>query len=254
MSFQGNGVTFLNIDGAYVSQPGLRRLPHEWIDLMDVAHTNLYCEQASLCELERRIQTCRNLVFIGSGNYHYISYLLMKRIQEPFTLILFDNHTDIGNGTDHEQIISCGSWVSYALELPLLQRAVIVGPTRWQSSLFSSETIVLSNNIVSPNLLLSHIQTENVYISIDKDVLREEDAMTNWDHGTMPLSALIGCLQELFVHKNVVGIDICGEYPQASIYPFDPVSREAVRKNEHANMCIAHNCLYDPQPTTFIIQ
>jgi len=242
MRFQRSGVTFLNIDGTYVSQQRLLRVPHEWIDLADIKHTNLYCEEHSLQEIERRIQyrNCTGLTFIGSGNYHYVSYLLMKQMNEPFTLVLFDNHTDIG--ARGETMISCGSWVSYALNIPFLEKVIIVGPLQ-RSHPHLAENITIFPTLHSPKLLLSHITTERVYISIDKDVLCRNDAVTNWEQGTMTLSFLLRCLQQLLVYKHVVGMDVCGEYPQASTDIFHPLSREANRKNEYANLCIAETYL-----------
>ncbi|MBB5324987.1 arginase family enzyme [Anoxybacillus tepidamans] len=243
MRFQRRGVTFLNIDGTYVSQRRLLRLPHEWIDLTDVEQTNLYCETHSLQEIERRLahHSRKGIVFIGSGNYHYVSYLLMKHIIEPFTLVLFDHHTDLGAG--QEAMISCGSWVSYAITIPFLKKVMIVGATVQQYPHLSSNITIFPSSLRSPKLLLSHITTENVYISIDKDVLCRDDAVTNWDQGTMTLSFLLQCLKGLLAHKNVVGVDVCGEYPQASVDLFHPMSREANRKNEYANLCIAETCL-----------
>ena len=37
----------------------------------------------------------KGITFIGSGNYHYVSHLLLEEINKPFTLILFDHHTDM---------------------------------------------------------------------------------------------------------------------------------------------------------------
>jgi arginase family enzyme len=244
MSFLGEGVTFLNVDGTYVSQKQLLRMPHEWIDLTDVAHTNLYCEPDSLHELETRIRrrNRKGIVFIGSGNYHYISYLLIKEIKEPFTLVLFDYHTDIG--TEQEAMISCGSWVSYALkDVPLLQKVVIVGPTLQQYPRFFSNITIFPNELLSPKLLLSNIPTESVYISIDKDVLCRDEVVTNWEQGTMKLSFLLECLDYILSHKKVVGVDVCGEYPRASVDIFHPICREANRKNEYANKRILETCL-----------
>jgi len=240
MRFQG--VTFLNIDGTYASQQHLLRLPHEWIDAADIPQTNLYCAPQALTEIEQRLLQRRfqGMTFIGSGNYHYVSYLLMKRITEPFTLVLFDNHTDIG--TSEDGVISCGSWVSHALTIPALDKVIIVGPSERSSSF--PKNITIFPTLLSPKLLFSHIQTEHVYISIDKDVLCREDAVTNWDQGTMLLSFLLRCLQALFAHKRVIGMDVCGEYPQAAVDLFHPLHREANRKNEYANLCIAETYLH----------
>ncbi len=55
------------------------------------------------------------------------------------------------------------------------------------------------------------IPTKHVYISIDKDVLRPQDAQTNWDQGTMSLQMLLIYIDYLFRYKHVLGVDVCGE-------------------------------------------
>jgi arginase family enzyme len=247
MSFRCEGVTFLNFDGTYFSQKQLLAFPHEWMDMTDVSHTNLYCQQSSLREIEKRInwRTNKGIVFIGSGNYHYVSYLLLKEMKEPFTLLLFDHHTDMGN--EQDSLISCGSWVSYALkDVPFLEKVVMIGSSNLQQGPhLSSKVTIFSNDYhsISPKLLLSNIQTHSVYISIDKDVLCRDDAVTNWDQGTMKLSFLLECLDYILSHKKVVGVDVCGEYPRASVDVFHPICREANRKNEYANKRILETCL-----------
>ena len=37
----------------------------------------------------------KGITFIGSGNYHYVSYFIIRRNKQAFTLILFDHHTDM---------------------------------------------------------------------------------------------------------------------------------------------------------------
>ncbi|WP_445613528.1 arginase family protein [Geobacillus sp. YF-1] len=245
MGFQGNGVALLHLDGTYRPQTRLLRFPHEWVDLADVPETNLYCSQTALAEIERRLRRrrTRGAVLIGSGNYHYVTYLLLQEIQEPFTLVLFDHHTDAD--PDDGFLMSCGSWVARALDHPQLRKVVIAGPT------FSPNHLQLSPNITVlsfadddewPRALLEVVPTRSVYISIDKDALSREDAVTNWDHGTMPLSMLLACLRWLLLQKNVLGVDVCGEYPRSAVDAFDPLCREAQRKNEQANMAILETC------------
>ena len=71
--------------------------------------------------------------------------------------------------------------------------------------------------------LAARLPTEAVWISIDKDVLRSEDAVTNWDQGQMPLAVLLDALRRLTLGKRIVGMDVCGEYspPRFS----DPLKR-----------------------------
>lgn len=55
-----------------------------------------------------------------------------------------------------------------------------------------------------------------LYISIDKDVLCETDADTNWSQGDMRLSTMLECLgavKEKCAERisRILGVDICGE-------------------------------------------
>lgn len=52
---------------------------------------------------------------------------------------------------------------------------------------------------------------EPVYISIDKDVLRKQDAITDWSNGDMTLMQLQAVLRIIYAHEKVIGIDITGE-------------------------------------------
>src|SRR5699024_4536243 len=105
-------ITILNFDHVYETQDFFHKANYEWINLSDVRNTNRYCELGSLKTIHERLKRRKNkgITFIGSGNYHYVTYLLMSEIKIPFTLILFDHHTDMIKPI-HESILSCGSWV-----------------------------------------------------------------------------------------------------------------------------------------------
>ena len=53
-----------------------------------------------------------------------------------------------------------------------------------------------------------------MYVSIDKDVLCQEDARTNWDQGDMKLEEMELMVEELLNRGVFLGADICGENPQ----------------------------------------
>jgi arginase family enzyme len=59
------------------------------------------------------------------------------------------------------------------------------------------------------------ISTEVVWLSIDKDVLAEAEALTNWDQGQMPLAAVVQIIAGVGAHKRIVGADVCGEFSAA---------------------------------------
>ena len=52
---------------------------------------------------------------------------------------------------------------------------------------------------------------EPVYISIDKDVLRKQDAITDWSNGDMSLMQMQAVLRIIYAHEKVIGVDITGE-------------------------------------------
>jgi arginase family enzyme len=60
--------------------------------------------------------------------------------------------------------------------------------------------------------ILPVIQTDAVWLSIDKDVLAEDEALTNWDQGQMPLDAMLGLIAAIGARRRVIGADICGEF------------------------------------------
>ncbi|HLI18742.1 MAG TPA: arginase family protein [Rhodanobacteraceae bacterium] len=61
-------------------------------------------------------------------------------------------------------------------------------------------------------LVFDAIPTEAIWITIDKDVLPEREALTNWDQGQMPLATLLAMLRAAGQRKRLLGADICGEY------------------------------------------
>jgi len=60
------------------------------------------------------------------------------------------------------------------------------------------------------------IETSAIWISIDKDVLAEADALTNWDQGHMPLAAVAQVIAAVGARKRIVGADVCGEFSAAN--------------------------------------
>lgn len=248
MGLLRTGISIVDFDETYIVQKELQKYPHEEIDFQQMRHVNLYCENESLKLLRRRLQkrSHKGITFIGSGNYHYLTYLFLKEIEKPFTLVLFDNHPDLG--TECETLLSCGSWVSYALkDIPFLQQVVIIGPTSVLRDQINHHQVTLfpfkNNHPYSIKSILSAIHTPNVYISIDKDVLNPNEATTNWDQGVMTLASLTDCLKVILSCKQVEGVDICGE---AHLSPADlllPDYQVIIQKNQTANLKILQTCL-----------
>ena len=60
--------------------------------------------------------------------------------------------------------------------------------------------------------VFSAVQTGAIYITIDKDVLAEADAVTNWDQGRLALPDLLLWLGALAARFKVAGVDIIGDH------------------------------------------
>ena len=103
------------------------------------------------------------------------------------------------------------------------KKVIIIGPTESQRS--SIDTAYRSKvRFISEESLLTedgwkgfynmHLK-DPVYISLDKDVLDEGSAITDWDQGVVTLSDLLRLLDIIFKNEKVIGMDICGEYSGA---------------------------------------
>jgi arginase family enzyme len=60
--------------------------------------------------------------------------------------------------------------------------------------------------------LLSRIPTAAIYITLDKDVLAADEAVTNWDQGKMRLDDIIHLIRELGRRHRIIGADVIGDY------------------------------------------
>lgn len=249
MGLLRKGISVIHFDETYFSQSRLLSRSHEDINFEHLMHVNLYCEEESLETVKNQLhnRNQKGITFIGSGNYHYVTYVLLKEISKPFTLVLFDNHPDLGVDRETGVLLSCGSWVSFALkELPLLQQVVIIGPTTAISRHPTDPRVVIfpfdGSQKYSIKSILSTIQTQNIYISIDKDVISRSEVITNWDQGTMDLDTLTEYLESILTKKQVEGIDICGEAHISPVNKVLPNYQSIIQKNEAANLRILQTC------------
>ena len=186
-------------------------LPVKHVQLADIEGTVCYCDAEAEAEIRRRLAPGANagIRWIDSGDYHYVSKILAEFQQEPFVLVLIDNHPD-----DQEPafggVLSCGSWVKALKESqPLMKDVWTLGPDhRIRSANVDRE---LEGDIDD---LLEVLEGQRVYLSIDKDVLRLDESRTDWSQGPYSLETLAGWLRKL-MRMNVVAIDLCGELAPA---------------------------------------
>ena len=198
---------YINLSGIYDAFPSE-------LNCKDINGTNCYCDDYAKEILRKRLQdvSLERVHFIDSGNYHYLSYFFLERIQEDFALVLLDHHPDF-QPPSFGDILSCGGWVKNAFEeFDHLKKVYMVDV---------DEDLFYQLKDVPPEIcLLKKDELEKIsadlpiYVSLDKDVLSEDEAATDWDQGDMKLSELLDIMRVLQEHR-LLGMDVCGEKKEA---------------------------------------
>jgi hypothetical protein len=189
------------------------------------------------------------VTFLGSGDFHHVSYLMIRRLRTlgSFQVVVFDNHPD---NMRFPWGIHCGSWVHHVCRLPFVSRVTVLGITSgdirgyhlFENHLRSLYSGKLTYFCLSPvptlarvlglsgirdgrrqgndlsKLIQDHILTADshpVYLSIDKDVLSSRVVRTNWDQGVLTEESLIDAAR--FLKPHILAADVTGEI---SFHPY----------------------------------
>ena len=236
----------MNFSGIYKNQNFYKNYAEEeifWTELSDLSGCNCYCDAEASDRIRKEIQafTGKGLHFIDSGNYHYMTRLWLEKLQIPFRLLVFDNHTDM-QPPAFWGLLSCGGWMAASLEeLPLLQEVILVGPDEeaftqvepdlQQKVLFLSREKLSTMTAEEKEGFFNNLSEDlPLYVSVDKDVLCKGDASTTWSQGDMHLSELMSFLELVLERQNILGMDVCGECDM------DSCSEDFL--NDHANEAI----------------
>jgi arginase family enzyme len=65
--------------------------------------------------------------------------------------------------------------------------------------------------------LLKRIPTKQVYVSVDKDCLKKEYALSNWEDGHFSLEELLLMLRLIKEKFDIIGMDITGDYSKGHV-------------------------------------
>jgi arginase family enzyme len=175
----------------------------------------------------------------GSGDFHHLSALWIRRLREPFVLVSFDNHPDWDVRPPRW---GCGGWINRALELPFIQKVSVWGCGNfecwWPRRLFGNRraertgelevhpwaddrptadrdrrgAIVRANWRAKFTQFAQALGGSNLYVTIDLDCLRADDAITNWESGRFTVDDVSWALTQLRLKTKIVGGDICGAF------------------------------------------
>jgi hypothetical protein len=192
--------------------------------------------------LEPLLPAAHGVALTGSGDFHHLSAFLIARARRHAGLrvLVCDNHPD---NMRFPFGIHCGSWVAHVARMPHVARVDVAGicspdvawPHAWENHLgllwrgkvrywtigakiswtrpFGLRQAVRDFDDAASlvSALLGEISRERgpLYLSIDKDVLHESVARTNWDQGRMELDGLLRIIDA--AAPRIVGGDITGE-------------------------------------------
>ena len=201
-------------------------------------------------DLDSVLPTRHGPVLLGSGDFHHVTRALVaRRPEHGLRVIVFDNHPD---NMRFPFGIHCGSWVRDVAMMPHVSHVHMIGMTsadmrarhcwehrmtpliqrkltywtlgaapRWLARMGLAHA---NCHFDSPDALIAAFEAsmgaspaQPTYLSIDKDVLHDEEVTTNWDQGDMRMTHLMRAIAAL--RGQVVAADITGEishvrYPQ----------------------------------------
>ena len=183
-----SSLVILNFTHAYETHPFLRRSPASWVDCTGLQGTDCYCSPESYGKLQELLApfSPEGLHLIDSGDYHYVTKLWTDKIDQPFSLVLFDHRPDM-QPTLFDELLSCGCWVRTMLDTnPLLQKVCIIGANETLKNEiegYDKRLIFFSEQSLESAKAWQffserHIH-EPLYLSVDKDVLSPHFATTN---------------------------------------------------------------------------
>jgi len=171
--------------------------------------------------------------FYGSGDFHHFTLFMLKYLAvkgKKFYLVMFDHHYDVGSFRlkhGNQMEYNFGSWMYSALHMPECQGVVLVGPPEgWLWSRFQHVPYLKKNfnlhvvgefeedKIKKYQDYLDLIPDDcDIYLTVDKDALLEEELVTDWDPGSLTVNELFTMTQILIdkFKKRIIGADVCGD-------------------------------------------
>ena len=128
-------IIIMNFSGIYRQQQfwrtgEIQRQNISWVEVQELTGSNCYCDEEAAKVLKEKLKkfSAEGMHFIDSGNYHYMSRIWLEKLEIPFRLVVFDNHTDMQLPA-FGGLLSCGGWIAASLEeLPLLEEVILIGP------------------------------------------------------------------------------------------------------------------------------
>ncbi len=235
----------LNLDDAWPAD----QLPMPSHDLPEWGPKLRYCTSARAVDrfYEEVRERLAKVIVYGSGDFHHLSGLWVRRFTNPLVIVCFDNHPDWDIRPPRW---SCGAWVNRALELPQVHRVAVWGcgnfELEWPARMFANRAALRDGRLevfaweerqsqavrrrfecISQTNWRERftdfsrgLHGKDVYITVDLDCIRADQSVTNWEQGLFTAGDVTWAINELRCDGRIVGGDICGAWsPQVYARP-----------------------------------
>jgi hypothetical protein len=260
-------IRILDFDGSVTKQKQLlERYESDILDLKELGLSARYwVNSRDRKVIEKRITNSAKdaITFLGSGDFHHISEILINSFSQPMSLILFDLHPEWDT---YSLFLGCGSWLSPVLKRENILKVILIGVSSEDISTFNINSgnlkslkedrveiypyahrpskvflkrvpenisvrterrpffsTIYWHELVGENLgqffkgLIGRLPSKNVYVSIDKDCLNYDSALTNWEEGGFSLEQLLLMLKLIKENLRIIGLDITGDYSNIEV-------------------------------------
>lgn len=228
----------LDLDSGWDDVPGMRRVDvRHWGPELRYHGTRNGVE-AFYREIEGSLGP---FVLYGSGDFHYLAGVLLRRVKQSVTVVSFDNHPDWDIRPPHW---ACGGWVNRALEMPNVRRVTVWGCGNFElafpARLFANRTALAAgtlevhawaerqnasvqrrfNCMTRDNWrerfeqFATSLNGQDVYVTVDLDCIEASAAVTNWENGLYTVDDMAWALELLRGHANVIAGDMCGAWSE----------------------------------------
>jgi hypothetical protein len=192
--------------------------------------------------LDRTLPSDHGTVFLGSGDFHHLSYalILRQRADRMINVVVLDNHPD---NMRFPFGIHCGSWVRRVAAIPWVSQVHVLGITsndvaaahawenyftplllgkltnwcvgvdvRWAGRVGLAGRFLAFDTVAELIDRFAESQRRDLaptYLTIDKDVLSAHVVRTNWDQGCMSEMEMLDVIALL--RERLIGSDVTGD-------------------------------------------
>lgn len=173
----------------------------------------------------------RILATNGHGRFHHFTYGLCRiadYISNRYCYVHIDHHWDSARYRENNNTneIGCGSFVPYIMDNTHAESVVFLGvdvKNRSMSLLYDNQAREINNSCDSIaemvdgefdfedlERLVSSIKQDDVYVTIDLDVMNFKEVITGYDRGNLSRVGLFEALKLIREYKRIIGADITG--------------------------------------------